>query len=348
MTKRLLKNFLISLVVGIVIAFFTSILPFATAKVSLSYTITNLGTLGSGSCEALGINYDSQVVGYCSISSQLQKAFLWQNSTMNSLEISGTLAFSYASAINSSGQVIYNTGPGSHVMGKKVILWHKGKTTNINSADNSTIAYGLNNTGHVVGGYLGPAFLWYKGNMSLLGTLGGAGSGSVAYGINDAGQVVGGSQTNNAQSHAFLWEKGIMRDLGTLGGNYSEARSINKTAQVVGYSSINNNIPSYVHAFLWENPKMKDLGTLGGNNSRALAINNWGTVVGKSEISSGVEHAFVRKNRRMTDLNSLIPANSGWELTSANAINNRGQIVGKGKFNGATRAFLLKPVMVTN
>ncbi|MFB8788351.1 MAG: hypothetical protein U7123_05750 [Potamolinea sp.] len=348
MTKRLFKNFLISLVLGIVIALATSIFTFATATVSLSYSITNLGSLGSGSCEALGINYASQVVGYCSISRQIQKAFLWQNGTMNSLDISGSLAFSYASAINSSGQVVYNTDPGSHVMGKKVILWQNGKTTNVNSADNSTIAYGLNNTGHVVGGYLGPAFLWYKGNMTSLGTLGGSGSGSVAYAINDSRQVVGGSQTNNAQSHAFLWQKGSIRDLGTLSGNYSEARSINKTAQVVGSSTFNNNSPSYVHAFLWENPKMKDLGTLGGNNSKALAINNSGTIVGKSEISSGIEHAFLWKHGKMTDLNSRLPTNSGWELTTANAINNRGQIVGKGKFNGETRAFLLTPVMVTN
>lgn len=346
MTKRLFKNFLISLVVGIVIAFFTSIFTFATAKVSLSYSITNLGSLGSGSCEALGINYASQVVGYCFISSQSQKAFLWQNGTMNSLDINGSLAFSYASAINSSGQVIYNTGPGSHVMGKKVILWQNGKTTNVSSADNSTIAYGLNNTGHVVGGYLEPAFLWYKGNMTSLGTLGG--SGSIAYGINDARQVVGNSIANSSSSHAFLWEKGKMKDLGSLGGGYSVAYGINKTAQVVGFSTFNNNSPFYVHAFLWENPKMKDLGTLGGNNSNALAINNWGTIVGKSEISSGVEHAFVWKNRRMTDLNSVLPSNSGWELTTANAINNRGQIVGKGKFNGQIRAFLLTPVMVTN
>jgi probable HAF family extracellular repeat protein len=49
----------------------------------------------------------------------------------------------------------------------------------------------------------------------------------------------------------------------------------------------------------------------------------------------------------MADLNSLIPAGSGWVLTGANAINNRGQIVGSGVLNGQTQAFLLTPATTT-
>jgi probable HAF family extracellular repeat protein len=42
----------------------------------------------------------------------------------------------------------------------------------------------------------------------------------------------------------------------------------------------------------------------------------------------------------MTDLDSLIPANSGWVLYSANGINDHGQIVGQGAINGQEHAFL--------
>ena len=45
----------------------------------------------------------------------------------------------------------------------------------------------------------------------------------------------------------------------------------------------------------------------------------------------------------MIDLNSLIPSNSGWVLGRAQAINDLGQIVGFGYYNGQTRAFLLNP-----
>ena len=43
----------------------------------------------------------------------------------------------------------------------------------------------------------------------------------------------------------------------------------------------------------------------------------------------------------MVDLNSLLPADSGWVLTTANAINNKGQIVGQGFSAKGTDALLL-------
>ena len=45
----------------------------------------------------------------------------------------------------------------------------------------------------------------------------------------------------------------------------------------------------------------------------------------------------------MQDLNALIPANSGWVLQSANAINSAGQITGDGLYKGQDQAFLLTP-----
>ena len=52
-------------------------------------------------------------------------------------------------------------------------------------------------------------------------------------------------------------------------------------------------------------------------------------------------HAFLYREGRMQDLNDLIPSGSGWVLEEARAINDRGQIVGFGTFQGRTRAFLL-------
>jgi probable HAF family extracellular repeat protein len=52
--------------------------------------------------------------------------------------------------------------------------------------------------------------------------------------------------------------------------------------------------------------------------------------------------AFVRsRDNGKQDLNKLIPAGSGWQLTVANAINNRGQITGQGNINGQAHAFLV-------
>ncbi|MCW3052237.1 MAG: hypothetical protein JWN14_1407, partial [Chthonomonadales bacterium] len=53
---------------------------------------------------------------------------------------------------------------------------------------------------------------------------------------------------------------------------------------------------------------------------------------------------FLYRNHKMVDLNSLLPADSGWVLTNANGINDRGQIVGSGIYQGKQRAYLLSPL----
>ena len=57
-------------------------------------------------------------------------------------------------------------------------------------------------------------------------------------------------------------------------------------------------------------------------------------------ITSTSAHAFLYRNGALTDLNTLLPDHK-WELQYANAINNKGQIVGTGWHNGRQRAFLL-------
>src|SRR5262249_14443685 len=65
-------------------------------------------------------------------------------------------------------------------------------------------------------------------------------------------------------------------------------------------------------------------------------INADGDVVGSSSTAAGEVHAFLYTARTgMIDLNSLLPANSGWELTSATGINDDGSIVGAGSFGGS-------------
>jgi len=45
----------------------------------------------------------------------------------------------------------------------------------------------------------------------------------------------------------------------------------------------------------------------------------------------------------MTDLNSLIPADSGWDLEGAFGFGDSGSIVGYGSINGEQHMFLLSP-----
>jgi probable HAF family extracellular repeat protein len=80
-------------------------------------------------------------------------------------------------------------------------------------------------------------------------------------------------------------------------------------------------------AFLYNHGRMSSLGTLGGAGSVAAAINDHGVVVGSAETSNNVSHAFLDSDEIMTDLNTLVPSNSGFVIVNAQDVNDRGQIV---------------------
>jgi len=71
--------------------------------------------------------------------------------------------------------------------------------------------------------------------------------------------------------------------------------------------------------------------------SSGAAISFFGEVVG----TSGSRAFLWTPYAGMLDLNTLIPPDSGWTLSSATGINLSGQIVGNGTINGQQHAFLL-------
>ena len=67
-------------------------------------------------------------------------------------------------------------------------------------------------------------------------------------------------------------------------------------------------------------------------------INDAGEVIG----SLGKNGAWYwTQQTGVKDLNTMIPPGSGWELNSANGINQKGEIVGSGQYNGQFHAYLL-------
>ena len=80
---------------------------------------------------------------------------------------------------------------------------------------------------------------------------------------------------------------------------------------------------------------IRDLGVLGGGDfSQAWALNDRGQVVGRSNLAlrdddgNRVEHAFLWENGRIRDLGSLAGEDGS---SDADAINDRGQVVGSGE-----------------
>jgi probable HAF family extracellular repeat protein len=133
----------------------------------------------------------------------------------------------------------------------------------------------------------------------------------------------------------------VFTDLGTLPGfQYAWATAINATGQVVGTVS---NDAGPIDAFIWSQAAgMADLGPLPGYLFvHPYAINGQGVVVGEASNSANDRVAFVWQNGIMTNLNTLIPATSGWVLQIATGINDNGQIVGTGRIGGQVHGFLL-------
>jgi probable HAF family extracellular repeat protein len=366
MNSRLLRNLLlglIGLVGAVVLAITLSWFTATTAATTFYYAVTEINPLVGYPYLSTPwrINDVGQVIGrgYRESSPRSEHhAFLWQNGTTIDL---GTLGGdrSYAWGINNLGQVVGASVTSSGF--RHPYLWQNGVMTDLGTygSDNSSMAIGINNNGQVVGwsyqtayppyghptAFTNHAVLWQNGGITDLGVLSGDNASS-AYTINDLGQVFGSSfkyDTSNSIQSLFRWQNGAMTNLGNIDSN-AFINSINNQGLAVGelYEGYNGS------AFLWQNGTTTNLDSLGGTFASAYDVNEAGTVVGYSDTNNGSGSAVMWRNGQIFNLNNLLQPNSGWQLISANGINNNGQIVGIGDFNGQRKGFLLTPVTVTN
>jgi probable HAF family extracellular repeat protein len=180
---------------------------------------------------------------------------------------------------------------------------------------------------------------------------------SAATAINNKGQVVGISGTCDqavgrfTAAHAVLWEKGTVTDIGNLGGRtWNTPVAINQRGDVVGFASQPGDDPDNprLRAFLWtRRGGIRDLGTLPGDaTSEAHSINDRGQVVGVSCDAGGNCRAFLWQDGVMKDLNTLVAPGYTGILTTAQDINDRGEITGRAfdPVTGERPAFLAAPV----
>ncbi len=339
--------------------------PLGAATAESRYSVIDLGTLGGPQSFAQDVNEDQQVTGNASVeegSNFPLQAFQWEDGSITNL---GTLPgaandFSRGFGINDAGTIVGESGNGPS-FGFRADDGELTQLPGLNS-DGTGVANDINNAEQIVGASTNTegkvrAYLIEGDAIQDLGTLEGSElSTGRAFGINAKGQIVGvsGRSTDfSLPSQATLWERRrgggfTLSNLGSLGdGNlFSEAAAISDREIVVGRSEVPES-RFRERAFRWKNGRITDLGDLGFNNSRATDVNNAGQIVGYASTFLGFplsgDAAFLWEFGVPTDLNKLIPAESGWELLDAEGINDGADIVGFGLLNGEKRAFLLVP-----
>jgi probable HAF family extracellular repeat protein len=251
-----------------------------------------------------------------------------------------------------------------------------------------SFSYNLNDSGVVSGGSATPAqngdpsqavvnapqtaFLWDRGRLRNLGTLGGPDS--VGAAANSSGLAVIDSETaklsrqgedvcafgTNLECLAATWKNGRLTPLPLLpGGNNSYALDMNDRGQIVGFSDTDVYDPDCAAAktagfrfqsVIWEpNGRVRQLAPLSGDTvANPFGINNQGQVVGNSGVCGSLtpppyvtpSHAVLwERDGTPIDLGSLGGPGSG-----ASAINDHGDVSGTSAIaDGSPRPFLWTP-----
>jgi probable HAF family extracellular repeat protein len=274
-----------------------------------------LPTLATGTnahAEAYRINDAGQIVGLSRTAGGSNHAAYWDASGIVDI---GTLGgpSSFANDINDAGVVVGSAGAGP--TGSRSFSWTKAGGLvdhgNFNTSDNQQYAgyNGINNNGLMVGTAY-RLFTPYKATMGRAGD-------RAPTNISPPGQFTAGM-----------------------------AMAVNDAGTIVGWQDGPNGTGG--PAIFNGDSTVQFLGNFGLGDGQALDINNAGQIVGFAvgfdNDGNQQNKSFLYEHGQMTDLMTLVQ-DPGWTLLfEATSINDRGDIVGAGVYNGEIRGFLMTSV----
>jgi probable HAF family extracellular repeat protein len=317
------------------------LLACAAPGVAQQYTVTDLGTLAGDSVSKASALNAAGVAAGVSETPTAAIATIFSGGKATSINTLGS-SVSLANAINLSGGIAgWNSYDSNASFDPEAFFYSNGSMKNINSPalfPSGTEAYGINNSGEVVGtGYLSPsnfhAFLYTDGKMTDIGPPGSLQASADA--INNSSQIVGSYYLTSGRAGAFLYYNGTMTTLPVPADASSvSALAIDDKGEIAG--ALYPSSGGAAHAARYVSGVWTDLGTIAGAASNVgLGINLSGQVVGTAIFPQTQYHPpkpgkhvpFISTTEGLVNLNTLIPAGTGFTLTDAVAINDSGQIL---------------------
>ncbi len=207
----------------------------------------------------------------------------------------------------------------------------------------STLAYGINNLGDIVGNYAvngqGYGFLYSGGKFKTLTYPGG--TATEATGINDSGEIVGTYSPILAKADSFILQAGTYSKIVYPGAKNTFASGINNAGDIDGNYDDQSNTQ---HGFLYSGGVYSDIDPPGSVQTLVGGINSLGEIVGIYCLSPCTTfQAFAYVGGTYSDLN--FP--SSVQLTGANTdgdiVGNWDPSSGVGEdffYNAATQTFV--------
>ena len=349
----------------------TSLLITATCS-SAAVTISEIPPIaGLTSTRAYGINNHGVVCGKSFTTDNDDIAMLW-SSSRGTTQLPSLSPGSETSAwgINDAGLIsgFSKTAAGD----KHGVQWDSdlaiidigtliNQKTGVSAKESES--YGISSTGSITGlagipndsGNATPfhAIVFDGSTLTDLGTLNTTSPEhqygySIAYNMNSAGKTIGIAHDNAWNFRPIIHDSatGISElaiDQNFSGGEWY-ATTINDSGMIGGHVIRSNGTTS---PYFWQHrdstPQQIPM-LQAYPNGEIYSMNDRGQMVGImwGEGDESTEHAFIFDTAfGVRDLNDFLPPNSGWVLSYARDINQNGQIVGSGKYNGAERGFLL-------
>jgi uncharacterized membrane protein len=324
--------------------------------------------LGAG--RAYGINDAGLIVGSKAVAPGTMMPCKWKGWDLDGkgtdgattvLPLPAGASSGEARSVNAQGLMVGSTTDSlMHAWPCKWKGWDLDSSSLLPDPDAGGVAYSVNSSGLMVGSTTDTLMhawpcKWKGWDLDSKGTLPtppGA-TGGTAFGVNNAGLMVGSTSDTLMSPWPCKWKGWDLDGYGALpvlpGAVGGVAYAANDSSLIVGSST-----DTLMHAWPckwkgWDLDSVDPLPVSGdGTGGAALAVSSQNKIAGYIVDAGGNLRAALWSplgdgSYALADLNSFLPAGSGWQLQSAQAINSDGWIVGYGLYNGLEHGFVITP-----